>query len=340
MKCLAFRLILGGLCLCTLSSAARATGMLLSQVQQANSSLIHQWNFEGATDGSRLADSAGSADLQRVIGEFAVGIDDVSGNPIEEPRGTDGDSVEGQLSDVIFEPGYFGGQAYRPYMINPVVSNRAGAALTGAGPTFTTPTQFTMEAVVKAGNKTTASAVNYIFQTRPGSDRGYYLVQDESGLTRGDTEALGSVIGQAFANIGHGRLYDTSDPWIYIAAVIDLSPVAGASLSFYSANLSAGETTLTLFSKSDYVTNDTLEGLSGIFGVGSFAVDRAALMTPGVPDFAQEMFQGAIDSLAVYDSPLDQATLQSNLNALLAVPEPASLALLILSGLQIVGRRR
>jgi hypothetical protein len=117
-------------------------------------------------------------------------------------------------------------------------------------------------------------------------------------------------------------LYDTSDPWIYIAAVVDLSPVAGASLDFYSANLSAGETTLTLFSKSDYVTNDTLEGLSGIFGVGCFAVERAELGTPGIPDFAQWMFQGAIDSLAVYDALLDQATLQVHLDHLLADPEP------------------
>jgi hypothetical protein len=343
MKRFSFCLILGGLFCHALSPTVHATGNLLSQVQQANGTLIHQWDFSGATDGSRLMDTAGSAHLQRVIGEFAV-LDDGMGSVTEVARGTAG-SVEGQLSDVIFEPGFFGGQAYRPYYINPAVSARAGAALTGAGPDFASPTQFTIEAVVKAGVKTTASAVNYIFQTRPGSDRGYYLVQDESGLTRGDTLALGSIVGQAFGNIGHGELYnaDTSEPWIYIAAVIDLSPIGAApnsepvTVSIYSANLSLGEATLTSFIKNDYVTNDTLEGLTGIFGVGSFAVDRTG---DGIPDFAQEFFQGAIDSVAIYSSLLDQATLQVHLDSLLAVPEPTSFALLGIAGVLATGRRR
>jgi hypothetical protein len=341
MKLLSFCLILGGLSLLALNSAAHATGNLLSQIQQGNPSLIHQWNFEGGTDLGRLQDAAGSAHLQRVIGEFAV-LDDGMGNLTEVARGTPG-SVEGQLSDVTFEPGFFGGQAFRPHLIAPAVTARAGAGLTGAGPDFTTPTQFTIEAVVKAGDKNSISAVNYIFQTRPGSDRGYYLVQDESGATRGDTEALGAVVGQAFANIGLGRTYDTSDPWIYIAAVIDLSPIGSApnnelvTVNMYSANLSLGETTLSLFTKSDYVTNDTLEGLSGIFGVGSFAVERTG---DGIPDFAQEFFQGAVDSMAVYSSLLDQQTLQVHLDNLLAVPEPTTFGLLGLAGLFMAGRRR
>lgn len=351
MKHSPFRLILTGFSVLALSPLAHATAVLFSQVQQANPTLIHQWDFEGATDATRLLDTAGNAHLQRVTGEFAIG-DGGLGNPIEVPLGTPG-SVAGQLSDIVFETGFNGGQAYRPYIVNPAVTDRAGAGLTGAGPDFTTPIQFTIEAVLKPAEKTTSeatAAVQYIFQTRPGSDRGYYLIQDKSGLAGGDTEAVGTIVGQSFGNPGLGRRYDTSEPWIYVAAVIDLSPIGATpfnelvTVNFYSANLSAGETTLSLFTKSDFVTNDTLEGVAGIFGIGGFAVDRAALNTPGVPDYIQEMFQGAIDNVAVYNSLLDPQTLQLHLDSLRAeaVPAPTALALVLagLAAIPVTRRRR
>ncbi|MCO6044479.1 PEP-CTERM sorting domain-containing protein [Aeoliella sp. ICT_H6.2] len=283
-------------------------------VGTADATLLHQWLFQGPGD-NVLKDSAGGLDLNYAPGEGNVG------------------GVMGKAYDVAFEKGFNDvTHAYRPYYVDVSQSSTAGAGLTGSG--FTSPSQFTIEAIVKPDAKTSGSAVNYLFQTRPGSDRGYYLIQDEDNLSGGSIGGIGSIIGNNFGDVAIGAEYDANDTWIYIAAVIDLTTSPGQAVAdVYAANLSAGETTPTLI-LNDRTWNSAdpsaLAGATGIFGLGNFAIDRDGDSTA---EASQEWFQGAIDYVAIYDELLTPADLADNLNARInLVPEPSTLALVGLAG--------
>lgn len=324
MKKVSTVLLAGGFALCLL-------------VQQSHAQLLHHWDF--GFGANRLADSAGSLDLNYAPGEGAVTIDDNG-----TPEDTSDDIVQmGTASDIVFEPGYNGyGQAYRPFLVDAPSSSTAGAGLTGIG--FTSPDQFTIETIVKAEAKTTGSAVNYIFQTRPGDDRGYYLVQDDCSDTescgRGRVGVLGSIIGSDFGDAERAEEYEDGE-WYYLAAAIDLTSTGGQAVAdIYAANLSAGETTPNLIADDrTWSTGDpsSLAGATGIFGIGNFAIDRDG---DGTPEASQEWFQGAIDYISVYDGLLDSNAVAGNLTARLAIPEPTSLALVCLSSLLLGTRRR
>jgi len=298
----------------------------------ASAQLLHLWDFDVADP---LADSAGSLDLTVAPGEGSVTTDD-NGTPDDT---SDDTVVMGTAGDISYEPGFMGiGQAYRPYYVDASVSSTAGAGLTGSG--FTSPNQFTIEAIVKADAKTSGSAVNYIFQTRPGSDRGYYLIQDEDNLSRTAVGGVGSIIGNNFGDVGIGAQYDSDGTWLYIAAAIDLTTNPGQAVAdIYAADLSAGDTSPTLvLNDRTYNSADpsALAGATGIFGIGNFAIDRDA---DTVAEASQEWFQGAIDYVAIYDGLLGADDLQRNLDARF-VPEPASLLLVCLGGLAAFGLRR
>ncbi len=288
--------------------AASAAGLLAAS--PAHAALIHLWDFNA---GSELEDSVGSLDLIEAPGEGDVG------------------GILGTAGDIGYEPGYNGiGQAYRPFYVDPTQSSIAGAGLTGSG--FTSPGQFTIETILKPDTKTTGSAVNYIFQTRPGSDRGYYFVQD-------DPTSVGSIIGSSFGDYGEAATYDSGD-WLYIAAVIDLTSTPGqASAQIYVANLTDGETVPTLALNKTWNTADpsSLAGATGIFGIGNFAIDRGG---DGEAEASQEWFQGAIDYVSIHDTQLSSTDLENNLQARL-VPEPSvSIFAGFAAALAFVRRRR
>lgn len=277
-----------------------------------NAQLLHLWEFNGP---NVLEDSVGGLDLNYAPGEGNVG------------------GAMGHAYDVSFsESDYSGyGRAYRPYYVDASMSSTAGAGLTGSG--FTSPNQFTITAIVKADQKTSGSAVNYLFQTRPGSDRGYYLVQDEDNTPAGTTSGLGSIIGNNFGDaeipVGH-----TDDGhWFYMAAVIDLTSNPGQAIAdIYSADLTAGgPLTLVADDKTWNSANpSSLAGATGIFGIGNFAIDRDGNTSA---EASQEWFQGAFDYVAIHNGLLSQSDLEAELRfKSTEIPEPASLVLLGLAG--------
>ncbi len=280
----------------------------------ASADLIHLWDFRA---GAELKDSAGSLDLIVAPGEGQVG------------------GVFGTPSDLVFEPGLDGlGQAYRPYYVDASQSSTAGVGLTGSG--FISPERFTIESIVRVDAKTSLSAVNYLFQTRPGADRGYYLVQDEDNLDPGSIGGLGTIIGNNFGDVGIGAEYDTAGIWLYVAAVIDLSPAGTAVADLYAADISNGETTPQLV-LDDYTWNtadpDSLTGVSGIFGIGDFAIDRDG---DDIAEASQEWFQGVIDYVAIYDELLSPEQLAENLADRLDGPPVVEVPALTGAGLSIM----
>jgi hypothetical protein len=292
--------------------------MVVANAPRAEAQLLHLWDFDA---GNELQDSAGGLSLNVALGEGDVG------------------GVMGQASDIIYEPGFNGfGQAYRPSYVDVSQSSTAGAGLTGSG--FTSPNQFTLEAIVRADAKTSGSAVNYIFQTRPGSDRGYYLVQDEDNLGRTAVGGIGSIVGNNFGDVGIGAEYDAAGTWIYYALVIDLTSNPGQAVAdVYAANLSAGDVVPTLvLDNRTWNTADpsALAGSTGIFGIGNFAIDRDA---DTIAEASQEWFQGAIDYIAIYDGLLGEGELAENLQARI-VPEPSSFALLSMGAMALLAWRR
>lgn len=324
----------------TTNLALCAAAMLVCMLGQQANAQVHKWGFEA---GQELRDtgSANSLHLNYAPGEGSITTDD-NGTPDDT---SDDTVVMGTAGDIVFETGYNGkGQAYRPYYVDASQSATAGAGLTGSG--FTSPNQFTIEAIVKADAKTSPSAVNYIFQTRPGSDRGYYLMQDEDNLGRTSIGGLGSIIGNNFGDAEVGQEYDTNGTWIYIAAAIDLTSNPGQAVAdIYAVELpaswSAGDPVPVPALVADDRTWGTanpsaLAGATGIFGIGNFAIDRNGNT---IAEASQEWFQGAIDRVAIYDGLLGQSDLQQSLSNFL-VPEPTALGLMCLGGLFVAGRRR
>ena len=290
---------------------------------------LHLWDFQGGP-GNVLADKGtGGLDLGFAPGEGNVG------------------GVMGGGQDVVFETGWNGySLAYRPYYVDSAQSSTAGAGLTGSN--FTSPNQFTIEAIVKADAKTSGSAVNYIFQTRPGSDRGYYLVQDEDNVGRTAIGGVGSIIGNNFGDAEIPGEYENDGTWIYVAAAIDLTSNAGQAVAdIYAVELPAsigpGDPVPTPMLVADDRTWNTadpsaLAGATGIFGIGNFAIDRGG---DGVAEASQEWFQGAIDYVAIYDGLLTANELAGNLESRArAVPEPSTLALVGLAGVACLAIRR
>jgi hypothetical protein len=306
---------------------------------------LHQWKYEGGDDSTRLADTKDSLDLVRVVGEGNV------------------DGVFGQLTDIVFEPGFDGNnQAYRPYNVDATVNANSGAGLIADG--FTVQSMMTIEAVVKVGKKEGTSGQNYIFGGRPGADRLYLLTQRPGAATR-DAGRLLANVGNAFANpANEAYVVDpyTENNWYYVALTYDLSRPQdqGALVNGWYANLTSGGPLV--HSVTDAVLALTNPGTSSVgltnaFGVGNFPVVRTVqvpvldengdpvlddmgnpVTTPERRLFGQEFFQGAIDNLAIYNDKLSETALANSVNAL-RVPEPASVLLLALACLGLAGWR-
>lgn len=295
-------------------------------VSTAHAQLLHLWEF---SRGQELEDSVGGLDLIVAPGEGEV------------------DGVFGTADDLTFETVFVEPSdqlydVYRPYYVDVSMSANAGVGLTGSG--FTSPNQFTIEAVVRADRKSSDTDINYIFMTRPGRDRGYFLIQDEDNAPSGAVSGLGTVIGGDFDDTGIPVGHADDGHWFYIAASIDLTSHAGQAVAdIYAADLSAQEFVVSQVASSRaWSTEDPsdLAGVTDVFGIGGFPIDREG---DSVAEASLYWFEGAIDYIAIYNGILSQGQLQSNLDARLTgreIPEAATLALAWLSGIGMLGIRR
>jgi hypothetical protein len=325
---------LGTVFACFAVTNAQAYIAGLEAAQQNDSRLYNQWKFEGSDDSTLLDDSKGATDLVRTV--RVVTLDD-GGTPDDT---SDDTILEGLPGDITFEPGIDpGSQAYRPSYADESVSATAGAGLTGTN--WLVPTQLTVEAVVRPDafpkDATSLSDVTYIFQTRPGNDRGYFLIQDNENLSRNGLGTLSTVFGNAFGNRAPSTEYTTDGgEWFYFAATFDMTPAGSAIVNTYVKNLTTDGPLLHPVVDVALAGADAIEGLAGNIGVGAFAVERDSNQTNGAEE-VQEYFKGAIENVATYRGILSPEALERHSRG---VPEPASLVLLACSGLAFLLFRR
>ncbi len=252
----------------------------------------------------------------------------------------------GDASLIGFEPGFDGAgvsQAFRPQSL-PVTSTDAAESLaqrrSGAAfyTTFTTPTMLTVEAVVKPGAYTDiAQGPHYIFQTRPGSGRGYYLNQLPPLGSRNTNGQLATIVGGNFSE-RPSVVPDYSDQghWYYVVATFDLSGTNAVVDAAYADLTTGGALTTSQAAYNFAATIGTgLVGTSGNAGVGAFS-RNTDLDADGIND-GQEFFYGAIDNLAIYNAKLSPEQIARHYRALTVpgVPEPASLLLIGCGGLAL-----
>jgi hypothetical protein len=285
--------------------AAQATLADLEALQSGNANLLFQYRFEGSDDSARLADTSGNGyALQRVAG-----------------------SVGGDVNNILFVPGFDGvSQAYQPSF--DTTSYQTGAGLNTISTTVPIGSSVTVEAVIQlndfmqpADNTTGA----YILSARPqpSNGRAYFLRQlDDTG------DRITSTLGNTFGDVPPVLSYTPND-WYYLAFVADYDSMADqTTITWYAANLSDGESSLSLLATDNTTFQGAWNGDAQV-GIGNFL------------NGTQEYMQGRLDSIALTSALLPQSELQNRLDALLIpVPEPSTYALLgFVGGLALLFRR-
>lgn len=335
-------------------NASLAQAGFLAQLEsvQSNNGVLRQYKFEGGTTAQQRSDT-GSAhvNLLPLVGEGGTMISDPDMVPMSGDETVVWTYPHGDASMIGFEPGFDGAggsQAFRPQSL-PVTSADAAESLaqrrSGAAfyTPFTTPTMMTVEAVLKPDAYTdTGLGPHYVFQTRPGTGRGYYLSQLPPVGSRNTNGQLTTIVGSNFSE-RPSVLPDYSDQshWYYVVATFDLSGT-NAIVSASYADLTAGGPLTSSQTAYNFAATigAGLVGTAGNAGVGAFS-RNTDLDMDGIND-GQEFFYGSIDNLAIYDKKLtpDQIALHHRALTVPGVPEPASFLLLGCGGFALGLLRR
>lgn len=262
-----------------MTSAAHASVADLEALQRTHPALRFQYGFEGADDTTRLADGSGNGHaLQRVAGQNG-----------------------GNVNDIAFPAGFGGsGQAYRPAFSTS--GHMIGAGLATVATNVPLATAVTVEAVVKLDPFSPAAGGSgaYLLCARPaGKQRAYFFRQLDTPADR-----ISTTFGDSLADTPAVLNY-TPDEWYYLTLTATYH--AGTNLTtvhWYGANLSDGESTLTLLATDSTTFTGDWTGNSQV-GIGCFLNGR------------QEYLEGEVDSIALTNSVLTAPELQSRLDALL-----------------------
>jgi len=199
----------------SLAPPARATVVELRDLASAEASLRHQWTFEGSAEAERLADSAGTAGLSRVVGG--------AGTPADFTSGYDavGTAAQTYRTDLSTGSGYLS----------------SGFALPQVG---------TVEYLFCPDN----NAGGHIVSTNPSAGRMYFGLNDGTDWS-GDPPAAGVGFGNGAWPTPRAEFMTASTSpdfqaghWYYVAVPYTHS---GSTVSFdaYVADLTEGQTTLT-----------------------------------------------------------------------------------------------
>ena len=277
----------------------------------ADGNLIHHYTFEGTTLSERLADkAAGGADLSVI----AYGTGSAT---VDSPTGI---SFSGEtLDDTTVS----------------LTTYREGVNITGGAGLSTVsqialPTSLTVEAIIRPLSAPADKGFAVMTQAASAA-RGYYIAPQRVGAVdagdAGDDDRIYTVIGDSYTepdNVMSIVEPYTPGDWYYIANTYTISG-GSTTVSCYAANLTQGDTLLTLVQ--DGVVASGTYGSSAPLGIG--LADLSNIYAGTVYEHCLA-FNGQIDEVALYDAALSGMTLQSHYDALIAVPEPGTLVLLML----------
>jgi hypothetical protein len=282
---------------CTLVACpAFATVVGYDSTIQGDGTLTHRWSFDGADDAARLADGKGSAGLTQV---------NYGTTPPNVGLGVGGFDATSMAAETKRAAG-----------------NAAGAGFHSAdfalGSTVTVETLFKPTTSLESGGN--AWIVSNL-TTAPTFGRGYFLMQRNAD---GATDSLNTVVGDSFG----GNIQTVKSPlplnhWYFYAGTY-ATDGSNTTINAWIADLTAGATSMTK------VVNGVT--VSGIFGTD----DRP--LGIGVPSDspADSAFPGLIDEVSIYNAALSGATIQSHLDAIRALPEPSTVALLLTGWLGLI----
>lgn len=182
-------------------------------------------------------------------------------------------------------------------------------------------TNIAFEVVFRADQAvhTADAGVAWILNTRSDDNnrRGYLLFQGELGAAPGGT-GLASVVGNSFGNVANGNRVANAlvaGHWYYVAGSYDTVAGGTTTMTHYIADLTAGETTLTVVGPVTTPAGSTAPVNEHVrLGIGN--------RYDGVANY----FQGAIEDVALYSSnKMDQAYFQSQLTEVLKAPHEVAI---------------
>ena len=352
---LGIRTLAVAIAIATCLSVTSAHAGFLAQLEgfQLANGATHQWKFEGGSALPRQHDTApagGFSDLIAVAGPGGSGANDVNMTPMDPSDDVPWSYPAGDPNNIAYVAGYDGmSQAVRPsrtanatstFGAERVAQSRSAAAF--YDPAFTTPSMMTLEAVLKPDAYLDSAAANffqYVLQQRIGTGaRGYFLGQQRGDTSR-DVGSIASVVGGGIlsdATRARSVPNYTAGDWYYVAVTFDMSVAAGpTTINAWSANLTTGSPlTQTVVNNVTSTGNvSTLVGVGGPAGVLGFYAGANGI---------QEVFNGLVDNLTVYNLKLSAGQIARHHRALTVpgAPEPTSLVLLALAGVAVAGLRR
>ncbi len=288
------------LMLALLPTSSHATVKQYRVNHKNDPNLTHQWTFEGS---SPLADKKGIAPANMYPAGASANLQP-GYNPADSRGIQFGDVSTAGANGLITISGNGAGNPNAVYL----TTNYAFEIIFRAE-----------EAASTAPNAGGVDKLSWLLCARSDDNtrRAYLLFQGEIGTTTGNGSGLGSIVGNSFGNAANGNRVATSlvaGHWYYVAGSYDTIPGVTTTQTHYIADLTAGETTLTVVGPVTTPVGSTAPNNEAVrFGIGT-RYDGLG--------FAR--FN--IEEVDLYTSnKLDQATFQAHLNDLLAAPHDVAI---------------
>ena len=279
------------------SSASADVAGLRNEVS-GTGGLIHHYTFEGASDGERVVDKVSGGDDLSII---AYGTGSTT---VDDPTGI-------SFAGAAFDASTTSLTSYREG------NNFAGGAGLSTVSEITLPASLTVEALIRPLSAPIDKG--HAVMAMSSGERGYFIITQRNGSADDGNpnlydDSLNTLIGDGYTTEDNIKVLEKPyfpGDWYYVVNTYTHSG-GDTTITSYVANLTRGETALTKVADGIVATGNY--GASAPLGVG--LADISKVNPPGPYALA---FNGQIDEVALYDTVVDETTLEGHYDALRAV---------------------